>query len=489
MKKIETNLKDCYILEPVRHGDERGFFESITKEELDDLDFNGIHQISDSKSGKGIVRGLHFQKDPYCQAKVVRCHRGGVLDVVVDIRKDSPTYKQYTKVELTPENGRVLFVPRGFAHGFLALKEDNLFEYYVDNQYKPSMEGGILWNDPEIGIDWDAIFKEYDIVEPTLSAKDRDRCTLAECDAEFTREPKKYLITGYKGQLGYDIKRELLARGIKEKNILAIDKDEMDITNRDEVMNVVKAYNPDVIFHCAAWTAVDKAEDEKALCHMVNVDGTRNIVDASIETDAKIIYLSTDYVFDGTKDLSETYNVDDEPNPMSIYGLTKYLGEQEVRRNPKHFITRISWVFGINGNNFIKTMLKLSDSKKELSVVDDQIGSPTYTVDLAKLLVVMGETDKYGTYHANNEGFTSWADFAEYIFKVNGKDVKVNHVSTEEYAKLTGQKQAYRPRNSQLSKDSLDAAGFERLPSWQDATIRYSEELTGKKLVLAREYK
>ena len=167
------------------------------------------------------------------------------------------------------------------------------------------MEGGILWNDPEIGIDWDAIFKEYDIVEPTLSAKDRDRCTLAECDAEFTREPKKYLITGYKGQLGYDIKRELLARGIKEKNILAIDKDEMDITNRDEVMNVVKAYNPDVIFHCAAWTAVDKAEDEKALCHMVNVDGTRNIVDASIETDAKIIYLSTDYVFDGTKDLSE----------------------------------------------------------------------------------------------------------------------------------------------------------------------------------------
>ena len=177
MKKIETNLKDCYILEPVRHGDERGFFESITKEELDDLDFNGIHQVSDSKSGKGIVRGLHFQKDPYCQAKVVRCHRGGVLDVVVDIRKDSPTYKQYTKVELTPENGRVLFVPRGFAHGFLALKEDNLFEYYVDNQYKPSMEGGILWNDPEIGMDWDAILKEYDIVEPTLSAKDRDRRT------------------------------------------------------------------------------------------------------------------------------------------------------------------------------------------------------------------------------------------------------------------------------------------------------------------------
>ncbi len=489
MEKIETNLQDCYILQPKRFGAERGYFESITKEDLEELDFKGVHQISNSLSGKGTVRGLHFQKAPYAQAKVVRCHRGGVLDVVVDIRKDSPSYRQWTSVELTPENGKLLYVPRGFAHGFVALKDDTLFEYCVDNKYKPNMEGGILWNDPEIGINWEEIFKKYGITEPILSAKDKDRCTLKDCDAEFYVRQNKYLITGYKGQLGYDIKRELMARGVDERNILAIDKDEMDITNREEVMNVVTNYNPDVIFHCAAWTAVDKAEAEKELCHMVNVDGTRNIVDASIATDAKIIYLSTDYVFDGKKDLEETYNVDDEPNPMSIYGLTKYLGEQEVRRNPKHFITRISWVFGINGNNFIKTMLKLSDSKKELSVVDDQIGSPTYTVDLAKLLVVMGETDKYGTYHANNEGFTSWADFAEYIFKVNGKDVKVNHVSTEEYAKLTGQKQAYRPRNSKLSKDSLDAAGFERLPSWQDATVRYSEELTGKKLVLARENK
>ena len=160
---------------------------------------------------------------------------------------------------------------------------------------------------------------------------------------------------------------------------------------------------------------------------------------------------------------------------MSIYGLTKYLGEEEVKRNPKHFITRISWVFGINGNNFIKTMLKLSETKKELNVVDDQIGSPTYTVDLAHLLVNMAGTKKYGTYHANNEGLVSWADFAKYIFEINDKDVKVNPVSTEEYLKLTGTKQAYRPRNSKLSKESLDEAGFERLPSWEDATARYCE--------------
>jgi len=244
-------------------------------------------------------------------------------------------------------------------------------------------------------------------------------------------------------------------------------------------MNVVKGFNPDVIFHCAAWTAVDKAEDEQERVELVNVVGTRNIVDASLEVDAKIIYMSTDYVFDGLKD--GLYREDDLVNPKSVYGETKYLGEEEVRRNPKHFITRISWVFGVNGNNFIKTMLMLSDKYKELNVVDDQIGSPTYTVDLAKLLVTMAYKENYGTYHATNEGYTSWADFAEYIFKINGKAVKVNHVSTEEYINITGKKQAYRPRNSKLSKEKLVTEGYELLPSWENATERYCLELKKKR--------
>ena len=473
MKKIETNLKDCYILEPQRFGDERGYFESVTKEQLEELGFKGIYQVSNSKSGKGIVRGLHFQKDPYCQAKVVRCHRGGVLDVVVDMRKDSETYGQYTSVELTPENGRMLFVPRGFAHGFVALSDDTLFEYYVDNKYMPRMEGGILWNDPALGINWDEIFEKYGIEEPVLSAKDKDRNTLAECDVEFFRRPKRYLITGCAGQLGHDIALELQERG--ETEILALDRNEMDITDKEQVMKVVKGFKPDVIFHCAAWTAVDKAEDEVEAVEKVNVEGTRNLVDASIEVGAKIIYMSTDYVFDGKKE--GYYTEEDEVNPMSVYGRTKYEGEEEIRRNPNHFITRISWVFGLNGNNFIKTMLKLSDSKTELNVVDDQVGSPTYTVDLSKLLVEMAQTDKYGTYNVNNEGYCSWAEFAKYIMESNGKTTKINPVTTEEYLELTGTKQAYRPRNSKLSKDKLEAAGFERLPSWQDATDRYCKEL------------
>ena len=479
MKVIKTELLDCYILEPKRFGDERGYFESVTEKELKELGFNKVFQISNSLSGKGIVRGLHFQKNPYCQAKVVRCHRGKVLDVVVDIRKDSKTYGKWISVELSPENGRLLFVPRGFAHGFVSLVDDTLFEYYVDNEYCPRLEDGILWNDPDIGINWDEIFKKYKIKEPILSDKDKIRTSLKECKSEFYRKPKKYIVTGCKGQLGYDIIRELHNRG--EYDILALDIDRLDITNREDTIKMIKDYKPDVIFHCAAWTAVDKAEDMEDVVYKVNVEGTRNITDASIEIGAKMFYISTDYVFDGTKD--GYYTEDDKPNPKSVYGKTKYEGELEASRNPNHFITRISWVFGINGNNFIKTMLKLSNTHKELNVVDDQIGSPTYTVDLAKVLVEMSYTDKCGTYHVNNDGFCSWAEFAEYIMKTNKKKTKINPVTTENYFKITGTKQAYRPRNSKLSKEKLVNNGFVMLPTWQDATNRYCEELERENLL------
>lgn len=295
----------------------------------------------------------------------------------------------------------------------------------------------------------------------------------------------KYLITGYKGQLGYDVKRELLKRGVSEDTILALDKEEMDITNREEVNRVVKEFAPNVIFHCAAWTAVDKAEDMEDACYSVNVVGTKNIVDASIEVDATTIYMSTDYVFDGTKD--GVYTEEDKVNPKSVYGRTKFLGEEEVRRNPKHFITRISWVFGINGHNFIKTMLKLSENHSELNVVDDQIGSPTYTVDLAKILVDMSNSDKYGTYNVTNSEYCSWAEFAEYIFESNKKDVKVNKVTTEEYLELTGTKQAYRPRNSKLDKSKLEE-NFGLLPTWKDAVNRYNIELEEEKKLVKKYY-
>lgn len=278
----------------------------------------------------------------------------------------------------------------------------------------------------------------------------------------------KFLITGVGGQLGYDIKRELEERGLTD--IVAPTSSEMNITKEDDVKKLILESKPDVIFHCAAYTAVDKAEDEKDICYDVNVNGTKNIVKYAEVVGAKIIYISSDYVFDGTKD--GYYEVDDNTNPVNYYGETKYLGEEAVRKYDNHIIARISWVFGINGNNFVKTMLRLSETKDELNVVSDQIGSPTYTVDLSKVLVDMALSSKTGTYHVTNDGICSWYEFASYIFESNGIDMKVNPIMTSEYPT-----KANRPLNSKMNKDKLVEDGFEMLPTWKDAIDRYNKEL------------
>lgn len=278
----------------------------------------------------------------------------------------------------------------------------------------------------------------------------------------------RFLITGGNGQLGYDVLKELQKRGYSD--ILAPNRQEMDITKKDMVQNVIFTYRPDVIFHCAAYTAVDKAEEERELCYDINVNGTKYLVDCAREMGAKFIYISTDYVFDGSKD--GIYEVDDEVCPVNYYGKTKWLGEEMVREYDNHLIVRISWVFGFHGKNFVKTMLKLAETKKELGVVSDQVGSPTYTKDLAKLLVDMALSNKVGTYHATNSGFCSWNEFAKYIFEVNGMNVVVHSVLTKDYETV-----AQRPLNSKLSKEKLVNDGFVELPSWQDAVERYSEEL------------
>ena len=284
----------------------------------------------------------------------------------------------------------------------------------------------------------------------------------------------KILVTGVNGQLGYDCVRELTERGFT--NVKGIDIDDLDITNHDKVIKYITEYRPEVVMHNAAWTQVDKAEQFPDKVYEVNSLGPKYIAEACKIVDAKMIYISTDYVFDG-KGTNE-FNVSDPKNGLSVYGKTKSQGEDFVTNIlEKYFIVRISWVFGKNGNNFVKTMLKLANmGKTELNVVCDQIGSVTYTYDLSKLLCDMIETDKYGIYHATNEGFISWAEFAEEIFKQSNKTVKVNYVTTEEYKKMVPQ-QADRPLNSRMSKKSLDEAGFNRLPDWKDALKRYLKEI------------
>ena len=299
----------------------------------------------------------------------------------------------------------------------------------------------------------------------------------------------KTLVTGVNGQLGYDVMLELQKRGYEAVGcgsspeyrgmadaVAKLPYVSLDITDEDAVDRVLKEVNPDCVCHCAAWTAVDAAEDpeNKDKVFAVNVDGTRNLARACQALDAKFMYISTDYVFNGQG--TEPWKADSQEfAPLNVYGKSKLYGELAVKELlTKYFIVRIAWVFGLNGNNFVKTMLNVGKTHDTLRVVNDQIGTPTYTADLARLLVDMLETGKYGTYHATNEGgYISWYDFAKEIFRQAGYSTKVIPVTTEEY----GLSKARRPFNSRLDKSKLEEMGFKPLPDWKDAVGRYLKEL------------
>lgn len=283
----------------------------------------------------------------------------------------------------------------------------------------------------------------------------------------------KVLVTGVKGQLGYDVANELTNRG---HEAIGVDIAEMDITDKVSVDTVISRVHPEAVIHCAAWTVVDAAEDEENIpkVRAVNVMGTQYIADACKKIDAKMMYISTDYVFDGQGTTPWQPDCKDY-KPLNVYGQTKLEGEFAVANTlDKYFIVRIAWVFGVNGKNFIKTMLNVGKTHDMVRVVNDQIGTPTYTYDLARLLVDMIETDKYGYYHATNEGgYISWYDFTKAIYRQAGYNTKVVPVTTAEY----GLSKAARPFNSRLDKSKLVENGFKLLPTWQDALARYLKEI------------
>ena len=277
----------------------------------------------------------------------------------------------------------------------------------------------------------------------------------------------KIFVTGESGQLGYDVCRELTARGIDHKGVSSKD---VDITDRAAVFAALNDYRPDAVIHCAAYTAVDRAEDEAERCWAVNAEGTFHLASACRSLDIPLLYISTDYVFPGEGE--EYYRTDSPAAPVNVYGMSKLAGELAVRSLlEKYFIVRTSWVFGSNGGNFVKTILRLAETRDKITVVCDQIGSPTYTADLAPLLCDMIVTDRYGTYHATNGGICSWAEFAAGIFRLAGRGTKVIPIPTSEYPS-----RARRPLNSRMDLSSLDEAGFSRLPPWQDALGRFLKE-------------
>lgn len=281
----------------------------------------------------------------------------------------------------------------------------------------------------------------------------------------------KILVTGVKGQLGFDVVSELTKRG---HTAVGVDIAELDITDKNSVDNVISSIQPDAVIHCAAWTAVDAAEDNEEKVRAVNATGTQYIASACKQINAKLMYISTDYVFDGQGTTPWQPDCKDYA-PLNVYGKTKLEGELAVANTlNNYFIVRIAWAFGVNGKNFIKTMLSVGKTHDTVRVVNDQIGTPTYTHDLARLLVDMIESDKYGYYHATNEGgYISWYDFTIEIYRQAGYATKVIPVSTQEY----GLSKAARPFNSRLDKNKLIQNGFTPLPSWQDALARYLKEI------------
>lgn len=277
------------------------------------------------------------------------------------------------------------------------------------------------------------------------------------------------LVTGANGQLGFDVIKALNERKIE---CLGTRREDLDITDAEAVNNYITQLMPSCVIHCAAYTAVDKAEYDREKCHKVNVVGTKNIACVCKKVGSKMVYISTDYVFNGKGQLP--LEVDGHIEPLSFYGRTKYEGELTVKEIlDNYFIVRTSWVFGVNGNNFVETMIKLGKQKESINVVGDQIGSPTYTVDLAALLCEMVLSEKYGVYHATNDGFCSWADFANKIMKKTGISCKVNPITANEY-----NSRAIRPLNSRLSKKSLIDGGFHSLPPWEDALNRFLLEIS-----------
>ena len=490
-------LEDCYILVADKFGDSRGFFSprvivSALDKSIPNNVFLGLVQENVSSSQKGVIRGLHYQLDPKCQTKIVGVNKGEAIDVIVDVRPDSPTFRKWLGIKLKPYENQ-LIVPKGFAHGFIALQDDTEFHYLVDNDYAPNMEAGIPWDDKGINIDWKSIFESNGIKEKELLTSDKDKLhstldeKLANNEILFKKSDLKpseryynsrckVMVTGGAGQLGYDVIKELLNKGYEEENIFAPTIEELDLSDKEAVDKYMDEIKPNLVIHCAAYTNVDGAEKDEETATKVNVDATKYISDNCKKIDSKLIYISTDYVFDGKKGKDNPYEVDDEPNPLSVYGKTKLMGERMALTNPKTFIARTSWVYGSNGiKNFPKTMINVSKTKSEVNVVDDQYGSPTYSVDLAKKIVEIAETEKYGLYHTHNSGCCNRAEYTEEIYRQSKINTVVNHIKTEDYPR-----DAEVPLGVYLSEKSLIDNGFSMMPPWQDGLRRYLEEMKEK---------
>ncbi|WP_278573147.1 dTDP-4-dehydrorhamnose reductase [Fusobacterium ulcerans] len=469
LKKLEINLQGIYIIEPLVFEDSRGFFlESYNKSEFEKIGITtNFIQDNHSKSKKGTLRGLHFQTK-HSQAKLIRVIKGKIFDIVVDIRKGSSTYGKWCGIELSAKNKNMLYIAKGFAHGFLALEDDTEIEYKCDEYYAPHYDSGIMWNDKDIAIDWN--FEKYGLKEENiiLSEKDKKHQSFKEYTEKYIGE--NVLLTGADGQLGQDFLKLFDKLGIK---YTATDYRELDVTDKERVKKFVDNNDFTMIINCAAYNNVDKAEEELEKCYALNSHVPKYLVEICKEKNIAFVTYSTDFVFDGEKEIP--YTEEDIPNPLSIYSKAKLEGEKYSLGYDKSFVIRTSWVFGMGNNNFCKQVINWSKGKDKLRIVDDQISSPTYSKDLAEYSWELIQTGKYGLYHLSNDGEASKFEQAQYILKKIGWTGVLERGKTEEFP-LSAKRAQY----SKLDSSKIEKIIDRKIPHWKTGIDRFLEEMKEK---------
>ncbi len=424
MKKIATTIEGAFLIEPEVYGDERGFFyESYNAEKFAALGIEDeMKQANHSKSAKGVLRGMHYQYAPKAVSKLVRCTKGRIWDAVVDMRQDSPTYKQWFGVELTEENKKMLYVPAGCAHGFYCL-EDSEFQYLLGhNVYAQELDGRFSWDDPEIGIQWPLMGP------PTLSARDQERVSFASVVDRVNAKPPKVMITGAQGSLGTALCKEFESAGYE---VLATDRETLDITKQPEVFTYITEHKPDLIINAAANNMLEEIEKPEVYpnAYAVNAQGPGYLAQSAAAVGVPFVHYSTEYVFDGQRELG--YREEDMPNPLSKYAETKASGERYVQRaGGQYYIFRVSKLFGPPGTSdhvktsFVDLMLRLAAEKPSLQITHEGKGNPTYTPHIATQTRALLEGGLApGIYHMVSDGpAVTPYEFAEEIFAVAGVD-------------------------------------------------------------------
>ena len=424
-KRIETGIEGLCIIEPTVFGDNRGFFlESYSKKEFEEIGITEeFVQDNHSKSKKGVLRGLHFQTK-HSQGKLVRVIKGSVYDIAVDIRKGSKTYGKWYGIELSADNKKMFYIPAGFAHGFLTLEDETEFQYKCTDIYAPQYDSGIMYDDKDLNIDWK--LEEYGITELTLSEKDKKHQSFKEHTERYQGD--YVLLTGANGQLGQGFQKLFDKLGVK---YIATDYQELDITNKEKVRKYIENNNFTIVINCAAYNNVDKAEEEVEKCYALNTYAPKNLAEICKEKNIIFVTYSTDFVFDGEKEIP--YTEEDIPNPLSIYSKSKLEGEKYSLEYEKTFLIRTSWVFGMGNNNFCKQVINWSKDRDILKIVDDQISSPTYSKDLAEFSWDLIQTDKFVLYQFSNSGEAAKYEQAEYILKKIGWTGKLERAKTNDF--------------------------------------------------------